>query len=380
MKILMLNYEFPPIGGGAGKANLCLLKEYAGRDDLRVDFLTSKPEPGFTVEKFSDNVTIYKVGVHKKDLHYWRKFEVLEWLFKAEGHYRRLVRENDYDLAHAFFGFPTGWLCYLHRRKLGYIISLRGSDVPGKNARLAMDYKILGPLFKSIWKGAQGVVACSDGLKKRALDFYDDVSIDVIPNGVDLQRFMRREPRSLADMITLITVGRLSSTKRVDMLVDAVDMILQRGRKVRLIVAGGGSGLVELERIVAEKSLGSSVEIMGRVESDQMAEVYGRSDIYVSASMQEGMSNAMLEAMASGLPIVTTSCEGVEELIGDNGIVVGDSAGDIASAVMGLAGDGERFTKMCAAARVRAEKFSWPDAAKRYIECYRDLIGGGDVR
>jgi glycosyltransferase involved in cell wall biosynthesis len=70
----------------------------------------------------------------------------------------------------------------------------------------------------------------------------------------------------------------------------------------------------------------------------------------------------------------------VEELIGDNGIVVGDSAGDIASAVMGLAGDGERFTKMCAAARVRAEKFSWPDAAKRYIECYRDLIGGGDVR
>jgi len=56
MKILMLNYEFPPIGGGAANANLCLLKEYAKRGDLSVDVLTSGPEPGFFEEDFSDNV------------------------------------------------------------------------------------------------------------------------------------------------------------------------------------------------------------------------------------------------------------------------------------------------------------------------------------
>ncbi len=62
----------------------------------------------------------------------------------------------------------------------------------------------------------------------------------------------------------------------------------------------------------------------GRVGTDKMPDVYRQNNIFVSASMQEGMSNAMLEAMASGLPIITTRCEGVDELISDNGIVVGN--------------------------------------------------------
>ena len=79
-KILMLNYEFPPIGGGAGQAHLCLLKEYTDYDNLTIDVLTSAPKPSSIKEKFSENVTIYKVGIHKKNLHFWRKIEVIEWL------------------------------------------------------------------------------------------------------------------------------------------------------------------------------------------------------------------------------------------------------------------------------------------------------------
>ena len=153
-KILMVNYEFPPIGGGAAKALLCLLGEYAKRGDLKVDVLTSAVKGGFAVEKIADNITVYKVGIHKKNLHYWRKIEVVEWLFKAYFRYRRLVRENDYRLVHAFFGFPSGWLCYRTAGRLPYVISLRGSDVPGYNVRLGMDYKVLGGLFRRIWKNA----------------------------------------------------------------------------------------------------------------------------------------------------------------------------------------------------------------------------------
>ena len=95
MRILMLNYEFPPIGGGAGNAHLALLKEYALLPDLKVDVLTSAPKPGLITEKFSENITIYKVGIHKKDLHYWRKKEVIEWLFKVKYYYRRMITEKD---------------------------------------------------------------------------------------------------------------------------------------------------------------------------------------------------------------------------------------------------------------------------------------------
>ena len=151
MKILMLNYEFPPIGGGAGQAHLAILKQYAGKSDLQVDVLASAPKPGFAVQKLSDNVTIYTVGVHKKNLHYWRKIEVVEWVARATPPYRRLLKENRYDLVHAFFGLPTGWLCYRTANRLPYIISLRGSDVPGGHARLQLEYKLLGPLLKRIW-------------------------------------------------------------------------------------------------------------------------------------------------------------------------------------------------------------------------------------
>jgi glycosyltransferase involved in cell wall biosynthesis len=375
MKILMLNYEFPPIGGGAAKANLCLLRQYAGRDDLRVDMLTSAPKPGFVSEKFSENITIHKVGIHKKHLHFWRRAEVIEWLVKAGFHYRRLLRENDYDLAHAFFGFPTGWLCYRNAGKLPYIISLRGSDVPGQNARLQLDYKILAPAFRGIWKKASVLVACSEGLKERALLFMPSVSIDVIPNGVELDRFFPAETAEKSKVLRLLTVGRLSVTKRIEMLLDTVEILHRTACKLHLTVVGGGQMERQLRKFVTERELTDVIEITGRMDSEKMPEVYRQNDIFISASMQEGMSNAMLEAMSSGLPIVTTRCEGLAELIDGNGIIVEhDNIEDIAKAVKRLADDPELYKRMSTAARKQAEKFDWANVASSYIEQYRKII------
>ena len=375
MKILMLNYEFPPIGGGAGNAHLCLLKEYAGYSNLKVDVLTSAPKPGFTAEKFAENIIIYKVGVHKKNLHHWRKIEVIEWLIKAPPHYRRILQDTNYDLVHAFFGFPTGWLCYRTAKKLPYIISLRGSDVPGAHSRLALDYKILGPVFKAIWKKAAVLVACSEGLKSRALRFLPSVSIDVVPNGVEPDRFSPAETRKKENVLKLLTVGRLSVTKRIEMLIDAVEMLLRDGRKVHFTIVGGGGLEHKLRQIVSKRNLIKAIELTGRIESEKMPPVYHQSDIFVSASMQEGMSNAMLEAMACSLPIVTTHCEGVQELIADNGIVVKEAhAETIAEAIRTLADDRRMRRQMSIAARKQVELFSWKNIANQHIEIYRKVI------
>lgn len=371
MKILMLNYEFPPIGGGAGKAHLCILKEYAGRQKLGIDVLTSAPKPGFSVERLAENITIYKVGVHKKNLHYWRKIEVIEWLIKAQLHYHRMLRNTNYDLVHAFFGFPTAYLCFRTANKLPYIISLRGSDVPGAHARLTVDYKILGPLFKAIWKKASLLVACSEGLKSRALRLLPSASIDVIPNGVELERFHPPETMRKSDELKLITVGRLSVTKRVEMLIDAVEMLHKDGCKVHFTIVGGGGLEQKLRQIVLERNLISVIEITGRIESEKMPELYRQNRIFISASMQEGMSNAMLEAMASGLPIITTRCEGVEELITDNGVVVEQAdAKSIANAIKSVADNEKSYKTMCITARRQAERFSWYNVAQEYTQCY----------
>jgi len=374
MNILMLNYEFPPIGGGAAKAHQCLLRQYAGRDNLHVQVLTSAPRPGVVSEKFSENITIHRVGVHKKDLHFWRRSEVIEWLLRAGFHYRRLLRENRYDLVHAFFGFPTGWLCYRNVGGSPYIISLRGSDVPGQHARFQLEYKVLAPVFRAIWKKAAALVACSEGLKNRALHFLPSAAIDVIPNGVELDRFYPAETAQKPDTLRLLTVGRLSVTKRVEMLVDAVEILHKEGRRLRFTIVGGGVVEPQLRQMVLRKNLNNTVEITGRADPDDMPQIYRQADILISASMQEGMSNAMLEAMASGLPIVTTRCEGLEELIADNGIIVEPAnAGLIAGAIKKLADDRPLCSQMSLAARRRAEQFSWSIAAEQYLALYERL-------
>jgi len=376
LNLLMLNYEFPPIGGGAANAHLCLLRQYADNSDLKIDVLTSAPKPGFFVESFSKNITIYKVGLHKKDLHFWRRAEIIEWLLKALSPYRKLLRENDYDLAHAFFGFPTGWLCYRSRNKLPYIISLRGSDVPGKHARLKLDYKILGPLlFKPIWKNAAALVACSQGLGNRALKFMPSVSIDVIPNGVELDRFYPDKSDKRPDMLRLLTVGRLSVTKRVQMLIDAVQILHKDGCKVRFTIVGGGALEHQLRQIVKERDLAEIIEITGRVKPEKMPQIYRQNDIFISASLQEGMSNAMLEAMASGLPIITTRCEGVEELIAGNGIIVENPVPeDIAASIKQLIRNQHTCNSMSAASRKQASLFSWSSVAEQYLRYYYNIL------
>ena len=374
MKILMLNYEFPPIGGGAANAHLRLLKQYAGRPGLQVDVLTSAPQPGMLAERFCDNITIHKVGIHKKHLQFWRKIEVIEWLIKAKSPYRRLLRENPYDLVHAFFGFPTGWLCYRTAGKIPYIVSLRGSDVPGRHARLQREYKLLAPVFRRIWTNAAALVACSEGLRERALAFLPSVSIEVIHNGVELDRFSPAEPKGQTDELKLLTVGRLSPTKRIELLIDAVQILHKAGHKLRLTIAGGGQMEQQWRQTVSEQNLSAIIEIAGRVDPEVMPQLYSDHDMLISASEQEGMSNAMLEAMASGLPIVATRCEGVAELITDNGVIVERAnAEEMAGAILQLAGNRQARNEMAIAARTRAEQFTWDRVAEEYLNLYEKV-------
>ena len=373
MRILLLNYEYPPIGGGAGKATMSLLKEFSQKSDMVVDVLTSKPGRGDVVEEFAENVRIYKVGIAKANLHYWRKPEVLEWLWRADKYYRKMIAENKYDMAHAFFGFPTGWLCYRQRRKLPYIISLRGSDVPGYNERLGLDYVLLSGLFKSIWNRAKFVVANSVGLKELGEKFTPNLDIGVIYNGIYGDKYFPADGKKPGPRVKLLTVCRLIKRKRIDMLIGAVAAAKHIGLDVELNIAGGGNLLEELSQYAGRVGVRERVNFLGRVESDQMPAVYRENDIFVMSSEHEGMSNAMLEAMASGLPIVTTRCEGVEELIDGNGVIAEANPKSICDAVARIVGDEEGYCSMVEASRERAMKFEWSSVADEYVGLYREI-------
>jgi len=76
------------LAGAAARPHRALLQQYAGRPDLEVDVLTSAPSPGVFLERPADNVMVFKIGIRKKQLHFWRRREVVEWLLKAGSCYR----------------------------------------------------------------------------------------------------------------------------------------------------------------------------------------------------------------------------------------------------------------------------------------------------
>ncbi len=374
MKIIMLNYEFPPIGGGAGQAHQNILHQFAGFADLEIDVLTCGLERGVHLEQFSDNIRIYRVGISKKNLHYWLKSEVISWLWRAGKVYRQMLKENKYDLAHAFFGFPTGYLPYKNADKIPYIISLRGSDVPGYNIRLGLDYLLLAGLFRRIWTKAAAVVANSRGLSDLGRRFMPSIEIPIITNGIDMRRFYAPGNKQIGQPVKLLTVCRLISRKRIDLLITAVKHCCEAGCDVELNIAGQGNMMAELKLLALSLGISDRVNFLGLVEAKDMPEVYRQNDIFVMSSAHEGMSNAMLEAMACGLPIVTTHCEGVDELIDGNGIVAAPTPMSIATAVKDMLEDKEAYESMRQRSTQQAEKFSWQSTADNYYRLYQSII------
>lgn len=372
----MLNYEFPPIGGGAGRAHYHLLQEYAKHSDVNVDVLTARHLPEFAVEQFAPNIRLHRIGLHKKNLHYWTKLEVMEWLFKAGRYYRRLVGQNRYDVVHAFFAFPSGWLCLKTAGRIPYIISLRGSDVPGFNNRLKLDYVLLKGLFRKIWRGADAIVANSSGLAQLAQRFDPTLHYDVIPNGIDTETFCPPAERTLSGRLKLLTVCRLIERKRIDLLIRAMGELVRSGTDAELTIVGDGNLEANLKALTREMNLSDRVSFRGLMEYDKLAAIYREHHMFLMSSLHEGMSNAMLEAMASGLPIVTTACEGSAELVAGNGIVVDrPDPQAIAGAVRDLAANRDSYLAMARTSRQKSLELSWENVAIRYLNAYHCVSG-----
>lgn len=201
-----------------------------------------------------------------------------------------------------------------------------------------------------------------------------------IPNGVDTERF--RPPSSdaersaergrlgVSDEVLALYCGRFDPVKRLNLLIEAV----AQTPKVRLLLVGEGSEEARLRAAIARLGLRDRVTILPKV--DDTAPLYRAADLYVSASSTEGMSNAVLEAMSSGLPVLATAASAMKELVApDTGVLV-DEQGDLASALKELAADRERRLGLGEAGRaVVVERYSLESVAERLCALYEELLG-----
>lgn len=376
LKILMLNYEFPPLGGGAGNATYYILKKFAKLDNICVDLITSSTDK-FEYQKFSQNINIYKLDIGKRgNIHYQSNKDIMIYTIKSYFFTRKLLHQKKYNLVHTFFAVPCGFIGYLFKKKIPYIISVRGSDVPGYNARFSGLYKILSLLIKKVSKNSKAVIANSQDLKKLALKTLPNQKIDIIYNGIDTGEFKPRNKKNSNNSFNVLCVSRLIERKGIKYLILALPEVIKKYQdlNLKLTIIGEGNLKKDLENLVKDKNLSKFVDFKGLIEHSQLPLYYNQADIFVLPSLNEGMSNAVLEAISSGLPIITTDTGGTLELVKDNGFVVPkENSKAIAEAVGKLIKDKDLRLEMGGRSREIAERFEWGKIKEQYLEIYKTV-------
>lgn len=367
----MLNYEYPPLGGGGSNACKYILEDFAHRN-LDVDLVTSSPSNIFETAMIGNSVTIYKLPINKKDIHYWTQREIIAYSWKARKFIQKLMEENEYDICHAFFSVPCGVIAYLFRDKIPYIVSLRGSDVPGFNDRFGFQYVFLKPIIIKVWRDAKAVVSNSQGLKELALKTLTSQEISVIYNGIDVSEFDPNFDKRDNNEIKIVCVARLIKRKGIKYLIEAIGEL--KDNYIKLIVVGEGNQEEELKKLAVELKISDSVDFKGYVNHNRIVDIYKNCDIFVLPSLNEGMSNALLESMGTGLPVIVTDTGGTHELIDGNGIIVpmGDSNA-IAEAIRRLMNDQDTRMRMGIRSREIAERMVWSAVSEAYLKLYEEL-------
>jgi len=382
-RILFFNYEYPPLGGGAANATKYILSEYARRSDVIVDLVTSSITDEYVQERVGENITIHRlpIGKNADNLNYQTRWELIVYTYKAYFFAQKLIAQHEYDLTHSFFAVPCGVISRKLKKKygIGYIVSLRGADVPGYSERFEKLYKLITPTIHCVWHDAEYVVTNSSGLTELALQSAPHQKIEQIYNGVDTD-FYKQGTRTLGERtkeFRILLASRLSKRKGFNYAIDAFVELFDLYPHIRMHIAGGeGNAMEELKEQVKKNRLDGRVVFSGLYTKEESPAIYNSADVFVMPSLNEGMSNNLLEALASGLPVLMTPTGGAEELVrdGENGYLIKmKDTESIVEKLKILIENPEMCDAFGNASRLVAQTMNWENVASEYVKLYMSI-------
>jgi len=369
MRILSISYEYPPLGGGGAKVVAGLGAELA-KSGHTIDLVTMWM-PGLPLMERLGNLTVIRVPCIRFDRNMCRMWEMPLYIMLALPLLVYLCIRNRYALNHTHFIFPDGVLAFLTSRlfRMPYVITAHGSDVPGYNPdRFRTAHRLLAPAWRRLVRGAARIVCPSKSIEELVLRQEPLALCTRIPNGIDLARF--RSTREKQDRILVVT--RMFERKGVQYLFDALEGM---AHMYEIHIVGDGPYLPILEGHVDEKNL--EVRFWGYLnnQSSEIRDLYETSRIFVFPSEAENFPIVLLEAMASGLAIITTAGTGCSEVVGDAALLVEprDPTG-IRRNLEKLMASPELVSELGSAARRRlAGHFGWQNVAAQYTALYEDV-------
>ncbi len=379
MRILFVNYEYPPLGGGGGVVNAWLAEELAKRHEVTV--LTSG---AFDLR---EHETARGVEVIRCRTWFRREMAVANmpsmatFILGGTRAGRKLVLEREFDVINTHFALPTGPVgdALARQRRVPNVLSVHGGDLydpskwmsPHRHASLRM-------LVRRIVRAADAVVGQSQNTNTNLQRYYDPVSEPkLIPLGMPrpvAPAAGRAELGLSPDEFVMITIGRLVPRKGIDQLVRMLGRLDHP--QARLVVIGDGPQLGELQGLARDLRVSSQLTFTGFVPDQRKVDWLAASDLYVSTSQHEGFGLVFLEAMAQGLPIACYDHGGQTDFLasGVNGIVVrlNDLEG-FTAAVRELAADEKKRHAISERNRHDVEQYFIETCAANYEALFEQL-------
>jgi teichuronic acid biosynthesis glycosyltransferase TuaC len=297
----------------------------------------------------------------------------------------RARRTFDFQIVHAHTLTPDGFASVIagHILKLPVVVSARGSDVhtyPHENALAKKSARF-------VLTHCARVIAVSEKLASQAVELVKrDDPIEVVYNGVDAKLFTpcadKKKARASLGVTSsgtvALTVGALIREKGIEELISAFERIGGEYPDFRLIAVGGGPMRGKLEDLGKRMRGGDRVILPGVVPNQRVAEYMRAADILIHPSHAEGLPNAVLEAMATGLPVIATTVGGIPEVVihGETGLLIGaKDVKALESQLRTVLNDREMALQMGRAGRDRVvARHTWDSNAREHIRIYQNIL------
>lgn len=298
---------------------------------------------------------------------------------------RQVARACGATVMHGHWVVPGGIIARLAAGRLPLIVSLHGSDV-----YVAERHRLPALAARSAFRRAAWVTACSRDLRDRAVGLGARADrIEVVPYGVDTGRFRpdagsrarARVAMGVDDRAALLlAAGRLVRKKGFEYLLDATARLIREQPRVVLALAGGGDLEGELRQRAAALGVQDHVRFLGVVPQDRMPELLAAADLAIVPSIRDdegnvdGLPNVVMEALASGTPLVATTAGGIAEVVTDHEtavLVPERDAAALARAIEALLTDpGRRIAIGHRARAMVQQRYTWAHTAERFEDIY----------
>jgi glycosyltransferase involved in cell wall biosynthesis len=327
---------------------------------------------------------------HGVDVRYPRFLSIPKFLKPLDGPFlwlalRRTARtmraEFAFDRIDAHLAYPDGWAAVRLGRSLDIPVSV---TIRGHDLNDLPRYPVRGRQVAWTLRRADAVFAVAEALREAAIGLGADPSrVRTVPNGVDAEFFRpqpRREARAALGLETdgklLLSVGHLVERKGFHHVLAALPRVARTHPDVRLAIVGGpgeeGNFEAPLRRIAAASGVTDRVIFAGAVRHEELPAWYAAADVFCLASAKEGRPNVILEALASGIPVVATRVWGTPELIAEPSL--GILVDSVEESVLGdalVTALGRTWNPETIAAHGR--RFRWEATAERVEEVLRSL-------